>query len=368
MLPPESVAISIGSARAALDRVLAMNPSRAVLVVGPSWVGDMVMAQSLFMTLKGADESVAIDVIAPPWSLPLLARMPEVRVGIELDAGHGVLAWRKRRVLAQALRDRGYAQAIVLPRSLKAALVPFLAHVPRRTGFRGEYRYGLINDIRRFDPDMLDQTVKRFVALGADSDSSAAAEVAVPPPRLRTDAENWRRLASRFALGGGEKIIAIMPGAEYGVAKRWPVERYAELCKRLAASGHRLVVLGSQKERELGAQIAAHAGTDAVIDLCGRTELVDTVDILGAAAAAVTNDSGLLHVAAAVGTHVTAIYGSSTPDFTPPLTSAKTLIYLGLPCSPCFARVCPLDHFSCMMSIAVSTVEAAVLEAIAARV
>jgi lipopolysaccharide heptosyltransferase II len=342
-----------------------VGPTRAVLVVGPSWVGDMVMAQSLFIALKRADAGTAIDVVAPPWSLALLARMPEVRHGIELDVGHGELAWRKRYALARMLRSEPYAQAIVLPRSLKAALVPFLARIPRRTGFRGEYRYGLLNDIRRLDADVLDQTVKRFVALGSDSGYSP--EMEIPEPRLRIDAENRRRLAAQFGIDDGGTLVAMMPGAEYGPAKRWPVERFAELARRLVERGYRVVILGSQKERDLGAEIVAHAGSDSIIDLCGRTALVDTVDILGAAAAAVTNDSGLLHVAAAVGTHVTAIYGSSTPEYTPPLTAARSLIYLGLPCSPCFERVCPLDHFSCMRSIAVSSVESSVLEAIASR-
>lgn len=340
-----------------------MTSPRAVLVVGPSWVGDMVMAQSLFMQLKRNQQDVAIDVVAPAWSLPVIGRMPEVRRGIALDVAHGELALMRRRALARELRNEGYAQAIILPRSLKAALVPFFARIPKRTGYRGEYRYGLLNDIRHFDPALLDQTVKRFVALGLDS--SLAPDTRIPEPRLRTDAQNWRRLAARYGLEDRRKLVAIIPGAEYGPAKRWPAERFAELSKRLIAAGYRIVMLGSAKERDIAAGIGRITGTGALIDLCGRTELVDAVDILGAAKAAVCNDSGLLHVAAAVGTHVIAIYGSSTPDFTPPLTSAKTTIYLGLPCSPCFERICPLEHLSCMMSIDVATVEKSVLAALA---
>lgn len=338
-----------------------MRSSRAVLVVGPSWVGDMVMAQSLFMQLKRDREDIDIDVLAPTWSLPVIARMPEVRRGIALDVAHGELAWTRRRALAHELREIGYAQAIILPRSLKAALVPFFARIPRRTGYRGEHRYWLINDMRRFDPALLDQTVKRFVGLGLDA--GMAPDTRILEPRLRTEPRNWRRLAARFGIDDGRRIVAIMPGAEYGPAKRWPAERFARLAKSLTDAGLKIVILGSEKERDIAAEIVR--GTQDAVDLCGRTELVDVIDVLAAASVAVSNDSGLLHIAAAVGTHVIAIYGSSTPDFTPPLTEAKTTIYLGLPCSPCFARTCPLTHLACLMSIDVSTVEKSVLAALA---
>src|SRR5690606_24349244 len=154
-----------------------------------------------------------------------------------------------------------------------------------------------------------------------------------------------------------------MPGAEYGPAKRWPIERFAELGARLAAAGLEVRVLGSQKERELGAAIE-RAGGSRVRNLCGETRLEEAVDVLAACAAAVTNDSGLMHVAAAVGTHVVAIYGSSSPDFTPPMTPAKTVVRLGLECSPCFERSCPLGHLRCLREIDVDRVLAATLEAV----
>lgn len=335
---------------------------RKLLVVGPSWVGDMVLAQALYKLLAERYARPIIDVVAPAWSLPLLERMPEVARGIELAAAHGELALGERLALGRRLASEGYERAIVLPRSFKAALVPFFARVPVRTGFRGEARYGLVNDMRPFDAAILDQTVKRFVALGVERGEPLPATL--PSPALDVRPENFAALAERLGLANDVPAVALMPGAEYGPAKRWPIERFAELAARLAADGLGVWVLGSRKERELGDAIE-RAAPGRVRNLCGDTRLEDAVDVLAAAAAAVTNDSGLMHVAAAVGTHVVAIYGSSSPDFTPPMTTAKTVVRLGLDCSPCFERHCPLGHLRCLRDIGVDTVLAAARAAVA---
>jgi heptosyltransferase-2 len=329
-----------------------------VLIVGPAWVGDMVMAQALFMALRACRPGAALDVVAPGWSLPLLARMPEVRHGIELDTTHGELGWRKRLALGRSLRQSGYAQAIVLPRSMKAALVPFFARIPRRTGFRGELRFGLLNDVRPFDAGVLDQTVKRFLALGVERGESLP--VPIPQPRLRSDSSRRANVLQQLGVPTDAPMIAFMPGAEYGPAKRWPVERFGALAQRLISRGCSIAVLGSAKEASIGASIERIAGTTRVANLCGRTSLVDAVDILAGAAVAVSNDSGLMHVAAAVDVPVVALYGSSSPDFTPPLTPSATIIYERVECSPCFERTCPLQHFACMQAISVDQVERAV--------
>ena len=337
-----------------------MTATAKVLVVGPSWVGDMVMAQALYRLLRRRAPDTEIHVLAPAWSLPVLARMPEVARGIELPVSHGELALGVRRRVGVSLRAEKYSRAIVLPRSAKAALVPWFARVPRRTGFRGEWRYGLLNDRRRLD-SRLDQTVKRFVALGMERGEPP------PPslpddlrPRLRVDPANLARLRAEHALAAERPLVALLPGAEYGPAKRWPAERYAALAAELARRGAAVIVLGSAKERPLGDEICAGAGAERVRNLCGRTTLADVVDLTAAAAVAVTNDSGLMHVAAAAGTHVVAIYGSSSPQFTPPLTAAKDVLYLGLSCSPCFARECPLGHLNCLRELSVPAVLAAV--------
>ena len=339
-----------------------MSTDDKLLIVGPAWIGDMVMAQSLYKLLLSRRPGLRIDVIAPPWSKPILDRMPEVNRAIELDVAHGESAFGKRRNLGRRLRGRGYRRAIVLPRSLKAALAPFFAAVPVRTGYRGEWRFALINDARPFDPVRLDQTVKRFIALGLSRDED---ELPMPPqPSLRTDGENLRSAVKRLGLKPGTANVAIMPGAEYGPAKRWPADRFAALAARLADAGSQVWLLGSERERKLGEAVRAASDRDGVVNLCGRTTLADAVDLLGAASVAVTNDSGLMHVAAAVDTHVIGLYGSSSPGYTPPLTERADILYRGLDCSPCHKRKCPLGHFNCMMELSVDAVAGAAMTAL----
>jgi heptosyltransferase-2 len=334
-----------------------------VLVVGPSWVGDMVMAQALYKLLRQRNPAREIHVVAPPWSLPVLERMAEVTRGIELTVSHGEFGLGRRRTLARQLRAERYTHAIVLPRSVKAALVPWLARVARRTGFRGEWRYGLLNDVRRLD-GRLDQTVKRFVALGLERDE--ALPESLPPalrPRLRMDTANFERLRIEHVLAADARLVALMPGAEYGPAKRWPAAHYGAVAAALAAEGADVLVLGSAKEKTLGEEVVATAANPRVRNLCGRTSLADVVDLLAAADVAVSNDSGLLHVAAAAGAPVVALYGSSSAAFTPPLTDAAAVVSLELECSPCFARECPLGHLRCLRDLDPATV----LRAIAAQ-
>jgi heptosyltransferase-2 len=339
-----------------------VTASEKLLVVGPSWVGDMVMAQSLYKLLKARDPSIEIDVLAPAWSLPLLERMDEISTGIELPLGHGKLGIGERRRLGRSLRGR-YRRAIVLPRSLKSALVPWFAGIARRTGFRGEWRYGLINDMRAFDPVRLDQTVRRFVALGLGPDESELPEP--PEPSLRIDGAARDRMAERLNIEKLRPVVALMPGAEYGPAKQWPADKFATLASRITDLGAQVIILGSAKEAAVGAEIERGSGSAHVRNLCGETTLVEAVDLLAAARAAVSNDSGLMHIAAAVGTHVVAIYGSSTPDFTPPLTSNAQVHYRRLSCSPCFKRECPLGHLDCLNGISVETVFAGLVPRLA---
>jgi heptosyltransferase-2 len=328
-----------------------VNSGEKVLVVGPAWVGDMVIAQSLFklLTSRGAGR---IDVVAPGWSGPLLERMPEVRTAVAMPIGHGDLGLAVRRRIGRSLRSVGYDRAIVLPRSWKSALVPFFADIPERTGFDTELRYGLLNDRRELDREVLDQTVKRFLSLGLPR----GATLPTPPePSLEIRPERFAELAGQFELRC--PAVALMPGAAYGPAKCWPLEHYAELAAAILASGRQVWVLGSAADRAAGEKIvAAAAGT---INLCGETQLVDTVDLLAACDAAVSNDSGLMHVAAAAGTRVVGIYGSSSPNYTPPLTDQREIIYLGLDCSPCFKRECPLGHLRCLREISAARVAAA---------
>lgn len=321
--------------------------TRGILVVGPSWVGDMVMTGSLLRMLA-ARRQAAIDVVAPAWSQPLLQRMPEVRRGFLLEAGHGEIGLSTRRHLARELHERDYGQAIVLPRSFKAALVPWLARIPRRTGMRGEFRFGLINDMRPVEWTRSKPMIGRLCALGLEPGERLPNPL--PNPHLRVDPAAQQRLLERLDLAGSAPVAALLPGAEHGPAKRWPAPYFAELAQRFRAEGFAVWLLGSPKDAATGEEIV-EASRGAAINLCGRTELVDAVDLLGAARVAVSNDSGLLHIAAAVGTPVVGLYGSSSPVYTPPLTERREILYLDLYCSPCFEPECPLRHFRCMREI-----------------
>jgi len=234
------------------------------------------------------------------------------------------------------------------------------ARVPRRTGFRGEWRYGLLNDMRRADPQ-LDQTVKRFAVLGQDRTQQALPELQLLRPRLDVDSVNQTRLWRELDLQTDRRMVALMPGAEYGPAKRWPLERFAELAARLAGAGIGVLILGSEKERALGEEVRGASASALVRNLCGATTLADAIDVLARVDTAVSNDSGLMHIAAATTAHVVAIYGSSSPSFTPPLTDAQTALYRALECSPCFERVCPLQHLRCLRDISTAAVLDAVL-------
>jgi len=333
-----------------------LRPS-ATLIVGPSWVGDMVIAQALFKRMKAEVPERALDVLAPAWSLPIVARMPEIRRGIASQTGHGEFGFRKRRQIAATLRDEDYDHAIVLPRSFKAALIPWLAGIPTRTGYRGESRFFIINDTRPFDKAILDQTVKRFVALGGSEGSTFDS---IPEPALAVSEQHQRRLLKELSLTTERPVVAMMPGAEYGPAKCWPLKHFAELAGALDERGYAVWVLGSAKDTPAGAVIAEQGRAQ---NLCGKTSLEDAIDLLALCEQAVSNDSGLMHIAAAVGSHVHSIYGSSSPGFTPPLTAKCTIHYLGLECSPCFKRECPLGHLNCLHGIAPAVILASIAAA-----
>lgn len=326
-----------------------MSAARRILVVGPSWVGDMVMAQSLFMTLQRQHPGAQIDVLAPQWSLPILQRMPQVGQGIAMPLGHGQFGLRTRWQLGRKLAAQGYDQAIVLPGSLKSALVPWFAGIPQRTGYTGEVRYGLLNDRRHLNKQALPMTVQRFVALGLPTQPAQAPDI--PPPRLVADAANANLQLGRLGLNTDRPAVAFMPGAEYGPAKQWPAHHFAQLAKDLIARGQQVWILGSAKDRAVGDTIAQAVADSRLHNLCGQTELGDVVDLLSVCHAAVSNDSGLMHVAAALDKPLVALYGSSDPKHTPPLSPQAHVLYQGLSCSPCFERQCPLGHTRCLHDI-----------------
>jgi heptosyltransferase-2 len=318
----------------------------------------MVMAQSLFKALRAKAPDRPIDVLAPGWSLPLMARMPEVRQGVEMPLGHGRLGLAQRWRLGRSLRGR-YRQAILLPNTWKSAIVPFAARIPRRTGWRGEMRYGLLNDLRKLDKLRYPMTVQRFVALAGDA---GAVLPPIQPPRLHVRMEDAQ--AAMQALGAkknaGRPVLALCPGAEYGPAKQWPTVHFGELGRQFAREGWDIWLFGSAKDVAVCAGIAATC--KVVTNLAGRTTLEQAVDLMSLADAVVSNDSGLMHVAAALDRPLVALYGSSDPRFTPPLNADHEIVNLGLDCSPCFERECPLGTTACLVDMSVAQVAAALRE------
>ncbi len=310
-----------------------MNKAQRVLVIAPAWVGDMVMAQVLFSQLKAQGIS-HLAILAPKWTLAVAERMPEVDELILGDFAHGQVALSARRQLGKSLIGR-FDTAIILPKSLKSALVPFFAKIPRRIGYVGELRYGLLTDARRLDKKRLPKTIQRFAYLGIDKSST------LPPltyPQLLQDSNNQARLLRLFNLS--QPLLALCPGAEYGPSKQWHLTRVAAVAEHAVKAGCQVIALGSRKDTP--AIKTMQAITPQIKNLSGQTHLIDAIDLLGLARGVLTNDSGLMHIAAAVNSSVFVVYGSTTPQMTPPLTD-KGVIFADktLACRPCFQRQCP---------------------------
>jgi heptosyltransferase II len=329
-------------------RCLSLKKVPKVLVVGPSWVGDMVMAQSLFITLKQAEPECRIDVLAPAWTFSLLDRMPEVTQAIAMPLTHGQFGLMDRVKLGRQLRSEAYGQAIVLPNSWKSALAPFFADIPVRTGYVGECRWGLLNDARKLNKNLLTMTVQRFVALGLPQD--APSPPVCPVPNIAITEDRQQAVAKKFELTPTRNILALCPGAEYGPAKRWPAAYFAEIARHKIEQGWQVWLLGSDKDKE-AAQVINKDTDNRCVDFTGRTSLAEAVDLMSLVNTVISNDSGLMHLAAALDKKIIAIYGSSDPGFTPPLNQQANIISLNLECAPCFKRECPLGHTRCLVDI-----------------
>ena len=329
------------------------------LIVAPAWIGDAVMAQPLFIRLQQITPGLKLDALAPRWVAPVLQRMPQISEVIDNPFAHGELALAARYQLARELAKSAYQRAYVLPNSAKSALIPWLAAIPERIGFTGEARYGLINRRHRLDKVALPQMSERFAQLAEIPGASLPRPL--PLPRLASSREQQAQTRQTLGIAAAEKIAVFCPGAEYGVAKRWPARHFATLADELGRRGYVIWLLGSPKDRPIGDEIVGQATASAPINLCGSTSLTQAIDLIGAASVVVCNDSGLMHVAAALDRPLVAVYGSSSPGFTPPLTPRAQIISLNLPCSPCFKRECPLRHLDCLNKLDPQRVLAACL-------
>ncbi|MCL2658518.1 MAG: lipopolysaccharide heptosyltransferase II [Betaproteobacteria bacterium] len=318
-----------------------------ILIIAPNWIGDAVAAQPLFMRLATRRPNVVIDALAPPWVAPALAAMPEIRKVIANPFGHGAFRPLARWRFARGLKDQ-YDEAYVLPNSWKSALIPFFAGIPIRAGFIGEGRYGILNRARALDKKAQPLQVERYAVLAEAPQFPL--ERPLPNPRLQRESAEVQASLDALGLPATPRPIVFCPGAEFGPAKRWPAAHYAALARELAELGHPVWILGSKKDMPVSSEIAQLAGS-AVRDLCGRTSLAQAIDLIALARCVVTNDSGLMHVAAALGTPLVAIFGSSSPNYTPPLSPQAQIMWLQLECSPCFKRECPLGHLNCLRQI-----------------
>ena len=316
------------------------------LIVAPAWIGDTVMAQPLFMRLHRRISNLRLEALAPPWVAPVLQRMPEIAEVIDNPFAHGQLALGQRFKLGRQLAERHYQQAYVLPNSAKSALLPFFAGIPERIGFTGEARYGLINRRHTLDETVLPRMVERFAQLAQAPGETL--EQPVEYPRLKADPAQQAATLATLGIARPPRIAVFCPGAEYGPAKRWPARHFATLADALGTHGYTVWLLGSAKDHAVGEEIVALTKHAKISNYCGKTSLAQAIDLIAASDFVVCNDSGLMHVAAAVGRPLVAVYGSSSPGFTPPLSDQATVLSLNLDCSPCFQRTCPLGHLDCL--------------------
>lgn len=317
----------------------------------------MVMAQALFQRLHQQAPTVTLDVLAPEWSRGVLQRMPEVNRVWSSPGGHGELALLARYRLGRELRAERYDWAVMLRNSWKSALVPFWAKIPKRTGWLGESRYGLLNDWRRLDKARYPRMLDRFCALALPANAPPTTDL--PLPRLQVTADSVVQTLQALQLTAPtQPVLILCPGAEYGPAKRWPASHFAAVARAKLQAGWTVWLLGAAKEAALTAAIQAETQGQCV-DLAGRTTLSQVIDLMSMATYVVSNDSGLMHIAAAVGVSMVVVYGSSSPQFTPPLTPHCTTLQLDLACSPCFKRVCPFTHTNCLQQLSPQRVLAA---------
>lgn len=319
--------------------------SKKILIISPSWIGDCVMTQPLYRRLHELHPGCTIDVFAPKWSMAVFERMPEISGILENPFGHGALALPERWRVGKELGQRGYDQVIVLPGSLKSAIIAFATGIKQRTGYVGESRYLLLNDIRKLDKAALPLMVDRYTALAHPSQADFNGHSSQPAFQIKP--ESRQAALSAHGLDLSRPVLAFCPGAEYGPAKRWPAAHFAELGRRYLAEGWQVWLFGSHKDAPIAAEINA-LSDGLCVDLCGKTTLSEAIDLLSCADSVVCNDSGLMHLAAALGRPLAAVYGSSSADHTPPLSNKAKIVSLHLECAPCFKRECPLGHTDCL--------------------
>jgi len=318
-------------------------PIEKLLIIPQNWLGDIVMSQTLLKRIKSENPNTVIDILVNSTFKSLVERMPEISKAVILDCGHKELGLLKRLNLARRIKGN-YDQSIVLSRSIKSALIPYLAKIPIRTGELGESRYILINDLKKFTKEDRRKTAFRYVSMFSKKQEVLNEKYY---PSLKSDLENIKILSKKYKLNLDKKIIIFAPGAAFGPSKMWPVERFKELGEKLNKDFF-ILILGSNDEKKIGDKIVTNKN---MMNLCGETTITDAVDLMHVSEFCVSNDSGLMHLASATNTKSISIYGATSPELTPPLTSNKEIHYRGISCSPCFEKKCKYGHYNCLVEI-----------------
>jgi heptosyltransferase II len=321
------------------------------LVISPNWIGDAVMAQPLLQLLREREPQRPIDVLAPGWVAPVWRAMAEVDTVLEAPFKHGKLQLRERWDYARRLRQRGYADAYVLPNTLKFALIPWLAGIARRVGYRGEMRYGLLNVLHHDDRAAPRPMIPFYAALAAAPAPDYLPASALPRPAMAVSRQQVSETLASVGLQPDRPLVVFAPGAEFGPAKRWPAPYFAELAQsvRQVQPQAQIVLLGSAKDQPVCEEIIAVA--PYVKSLAGVTSLDQAIALIAQARVMVTNDSGLMHIASALNRPLIALYGPTNPDHTPPFSDVSLVLTLRLDCAPCQQRVCPLGHQACLRDL-----------------
>lgn len=327
-----------------------------ILIIAPNWIGDAVMTQPLLAKLKKQFPDSSIDVLAGQWVAPIYRACTQVNEVIEAPFEHQQLQWSLRQKLAKHLQTKHYQTCFVLPNSFKSALIPWLANIPLRIGYRGEMRFGLIN-LALTNPSKVNRPpmVEHYLALSELLGEQEDVVQALAPVLQVSDAA---KLAVEQKLIAAQidssSLFVFCPGAEYGPSKRWPAKHFAELAQALIQENTKakIILLGSKSDQVIANEILEKSGNHLHIhNWCGITSLDEAIAVIAKAKAVVSNDSGLMHIAAALKTPEVAIFGSSDPAHTPPLSEKAKVIWLQLPCSPCHKKVCPLGHLRCLNDI-----------------
>jgi len=334
------------------DKTVTAGTAPRTLVISPNWIGDAVMAQPLLQLLRAAHPGRPIDVLAPPAVSPVWRQMAEVDEVLETPFRHGALQLKERWKYARLLRQRGYADAYVLPNTIKYALIPWLAGIKRRVGYKGESRHGLIN-VMHHDDTPPRPMVAFYAALAGAPQAPPPVGAALPRPRMAVDAAQIAEVRQRHGIDLARPVVAFAPGAEFGGAKRWPAAHFAGLAQAILArdGAAQIVLLGSPKDQPACAEVAAGIAGGAVFNLAGSTSLAEAIALIAGSAAVVANDSGLLHIASALNRPVVALYGPTDPDHAPPFSDLAASLSLRLDCAPCKQRECPLGHQDCMVKL-----------------